>query len=149
MASTATAPVRGASLISRITSIEQLKPHVDFVLEALATCPFVTDTRKALVEVARELGDPDVLLIVDAPVGLLLGRNNPGEFMKGVTGTHLYSKAPGVAVELMNQLHAFAIERGAPEVFGVDVNKRPKAYERLFRRWNLTPEGQFFSYKVN
>ena len=133
----------------RITSVEQLKPYVDFVLEALATCPFVTDPRKALVEVARELSDPDVGLYVDPGVGLLLCRNNTGEFMKGVTGTHLYSKVPGAAVALMTQLHAFAIERGAPEVFGVDVNQRPKAYERLFRRWNLTPEGQFFSYKVN
>ena len=115
----------------RITDSVELSRVYQLVVVALSTDPLVTDPVAATVEVAGMLKDPDFgLFVTDG--GVLLADCNRGALCPGCTVLHLYAPK-GQRKVLVAAAEKFARERGCNRIRGVDINKQPKGYERLFK----------------
>lgn len=117
--------------VLRVTHSEQLANLRSLVAEALATSPLVTDAAAAIIELAGKLNDPDLGLFV-CDGGMLLIECRRGFLSPGCTVVHVYCPKGG-RKELLAAGTTLAKERGCTRWFGVDINKRGEAYERLIK----------------
>ncbi len=135
-------------MITRLRSTAAMVDHIGLLSRAFAACPFVSSCVDALEEINKNIARDDVGLFVTER-GVVLLEYQSGAFMRGVSVAHIYNSGGHAdREELLHAVERFALEHKAPHVWGVDVNQRPRAYERLLRFWNPKRRGILYSYSV-
>lgn len=108
------------------------------MLKALSSSPLIEAPEAALLELVDYVEHPGagVYIVREglAYVGLLLIEHSGSAFTPGCTVLHIHNEgSPEARKRLVDAAVAFARERGVSKIWGVDINRRPKGFARLFK----------------
>lgn len=140
-------------MIYRLTRPAELEQVRAFIVEALRTDPLVLRPEKAYSELRERISDKTCGVFVargSVPLeALLIADANTSEFSSAVVVIHIYNRGNTATLrDLFRAMEVFKNEHGLSRVHGIDINKRPRAYRRLFRLggWTAKPVGMFYEF---
>lgn len=126
-----------------------------FIAEALSTSPFIGDPQQAIFELVNYVENPRMALYIAIEgieiTGMVLAQCSGSTFSPGCRALHFYNGGSAETRKLLiSGLADFARSYGETSIWGVDTNKKPRGFGKLFRALGpSTRRGEVFEFDLS